>query len=170
MTSAWPFSMWRIDLIGALPTGKARVKYTVVAIDYYTKWVEVVSLRRIEREFLAVVHLRANGQFEVANKIIKKSLKTKLEKLQGRWVEELPNVLWSYRTTPRSTTVETPFSLVYECEAVLPIEMSLNSFRVKNINEEANQKAMEKNLDLLEERRDAAQMRLAVYHQRLDAK
>ena len=40
MTSSWPFAVWRIDLIGRLPKGRGSVQYTVVAIDYFTKWVK----------------------------------------------------------------------------------------------------------------------------------
>ena len=40
MTSPWPFAVWGIDMVGSLPTGKGRVKYAIIAVDYYTKWVE----------------------------------------------------------------------------------------------------------------------------------
>ena len=40
MKSPWPFAQWGVDLIGSLLTGKGGVKYTIVAIDYFTKWVE----------------------------------------------------------------------------------------------------------------------------------
>uniref|UniRef100_A0A803NPB0 Uncharacterized protein n=1 Tax=Cannabis sativa TaxID=3483 RepID=A0A803NPB0_CANSA len=49
-----------------------------------------------------------------------------------------------------------------KCKAILPIEMKLNSFCLKNFNEEANGKTMAENLDLMEERKDVAQMRLVV--------
>ena len=39
--------MWGIDLIGSLPMGKGGVRYTVVAIDYFTKWVEAEPLATI---------------------------------------------------------------------------------------------------------------------------
>ena len=39
--------MWGIDLIGSLPTGKGGVKYAIVAINYFTKWVETESLAAI---------------------------------------------------------------------------------------------------------------------------
>ncbi|XP_030505249.2 uncharacterized protein LOC115720232 [Cannabis sativa] len=47
MTSLWPFAMWGIDLIGALPIGRVVAKDTMVAINYYTKWVEVEALVHI---------------------------------------------------------------------------------------------------------------------------
>ena len=56
--------------------------------------------------FTSVVRPQTNGQVEVVNKMIKHNLKTKLEDLKGRWANELPEVLWAYRTTARSTTRE----------------------------------------------------------------
>ncbi|XP_062099906.1 uncharacterized protein LOC133805764 [Humulus lupulus] len=47
MTSPWPFVVWDIDLIGSLPMGKEGVKYAIVAIDYFMKWVEVKPLATI---------------------------------------------------------------------------------------------------------------------------
>ena len=46
------------------------------------------------------------------------------------WSEYLLFALWGYRTTTRTTTGQTPFSLVYGCEAVLPIETEIKSLRV----------------------------------------
>ena len=47
MQSPWPFAVWGIDLIGSLPIGKGGVKYSVVAVDYFTKWVEAEPLASI---------------------------------------------------------------------------------------------------------------------------
>ena len=47
MTSPWPFAVWGIDLVGSLPTGKGGVKYAIVAVDYYTKWVEAEPMNTI---------------------------------------------------------------------------------------------------------------------------
>ena len=58
----------------------------------------------IKRSFVAVYHPQTNGQTEAINKIIKHTLKAKLEESKGNWPDELPRVLWSYNTTPRSTT------------------------------------------------------------------
>ena len=46
-----------------------------------------------------------------------------LQKHSRRWVEELLIVLWSLRTTPNRATGQTPFSLVYGAEAVIPTEL-----------------------------------------------
>ena len=41
----------------------------------------------------------SNGQVEATNKILLSALKKMLEKAKGRWVDELPRILWAYRTT-----------------------------------------------------------------------
>ncbi|KAL5560578.1 hypothetical protein UlMin_036789 [Ulmus minor] len=45
--SPWPFAKWGVDLIGPLPQGKYKMKFAIVAIDYYTKWVEAEPLQEI---------------------------------------------------------------------------------------------------------------------------
>ena len=47
ITSLWPFSQWGIDIVGPLPQGKGQVKFLLVAIDYFTKWVEAEALSTI---------------------------------------------------------------------------------------------------------------------------
>ena len=59
--------------------------------------------------------------------MIKQNLKTKLEDLKGRWADELPEVLWAYRTTARWTTGEALFSLAYGYEAIVPVEIRVGS-------------------------------------------
>ena len=43
----WPFAQWRLDIIGPLPQGKRQVKFLLVAIDYFMKWVEAETLSTI---------------------------------------------------------------------------------------------------------------------------
>jgi len=50
---------------------------------------------------------------EATNKVIVDGLKKRLESAKGGWVEELPHVLWTYRTTLRKSTRETPFSDIW---------------------------------------------------------
>ena len=46
------------------------------------------------------------------------------------WLEKLPFALWAYRTSFRTSTRATPYSLVYGMEAVLPVEIEMSSLRV----------------------------------------
>ena len=62
-------------------------------------------------------------------------------------------VLWSYNTTARSTTGESPFSLTYGCEAMVPVEIGVGSFRRDNYNLEDNEVNQRLYLDLIEETR-----------------
>ena len=59
-----------------------------------------------------------------------------LKKFAGRWVEELPAVLWSLRTTPNRSTGLTPFFLTYGSEAVLPSNLDYGAPRVKAFDPE----------------------------------
>ena len=61
------------------------------------------------------------------NKKIKHNPKTKLKNLKGRQIDDLLEVLWAYKTTARSTTRETPFSLAYGYEAMVPVELAIGS-------------------------------------------
>lgn len=72
---------------------------------------------------------QANGQAESSNKSIINSLTRRLAARKGKWAEELPRILWANRTTPRISTGQTPFSLVYGCEAVLPAEVAIPTAR-----------------------------------------
>ena len=78
-------------------------------------------------------------------------------------MEELPSVLWSYRTTPRSATQETPFSLTYGAEAVIPAEILTPSPRLTAYVAEVNGEERQLDLDLIDEKRDLASARIASY-------
>ena len=67
-------------------------------------------------------------------------------------MEYLLEVLWAYRTTRKSTTQETPFTLAFSTEAVAPVEVGLESPRVKFENTERNEETLHMNFDLLEEK------------------
>ena len=92
-----------------------------------------------------------------------KIIKTRLEGAKGIWPEELPSVLWAYRTTIRTPVGETPFRLAYGSEAAIPAEVGLTSYRVDNHNEGRNDEAMHLQLDLLDEVRKTAEQKLARY-------
>ncbi|KAM2692573.1 hypothetical protein EV2_006850 [Malus domestica] len=82
--------------------------------------------------FTSPARPQSNGQVEVINKIIKRTLKTSLDKAKGYWPEFVPQVFWSYRTLYRTSTGETSFSLAFGTEAVVPVELEQATFRVQN--------------------------------------
>jgi IS30 family transposase len=88
----------------------------------------------IKWKFASVAHPKTNGQVEKANGLIcngiKKRLLAPLEKAKHAWVDELPSVLWSLRTTPNAATQETPFFMVHGAEAVLLVEITHEAPRI----------------------------------------
>ena len=96
-----------------------------------------------------------------------KIIKTRLEGVKGIWPEELPSILWAYRTVVRTPTGETPFWLPYGSKAVIPAEVGLTSYRVHNHGERKNDEAMRLQLDLVDEVRATAKQTLARYHNRM---
>jgi len=90
-----------------------------------------------------------------------------LEEAKGKWVDKLPHVLWMYRTTPRRSTGETPFSIMYGSEVVIPLEISFPTMRSNQFNSSSNEQLLSTNLDLAKEQREVANVKLAQYLQML---
>ena len=84
---------------------------------------------KIEHHRSSPYRPQANGAVEAANKNIKRILAKTLENYKD-WADYLQFALWEYRTTARTSTGITPYSLVYGCEAVLPVEVEIRSLRV----------------------------------------
>uniref|UniRef100_A0A2N9HGA7 Uncharacterized protein n=1 Tax=Fagus sylvatica TaxID=28930 RepID=A0A2N9HGA7_FAGSY len=110
---------------------------------------------------------QSNGQAEVSNKVILDGIKKRLEEAKGKWVEELPSVMWTHRTTRRRSTGETPFALAYGVEAVIPLEVGLPTTRTTEFDVEENESSLQKDLDFVEERRDMATIRLVSYQHQM---
>jgi transposase InsO family protein len=125
----------------------------------------------IKIKYASVVHPKSNGQVKKANGFVcaglKKRLLRPLKRVAGAWVEELPSVLWSLRTTPNSSTGYTPFFLLFGAEAVLPTDVRYCAPRVVAYVEEDAEKALADAQDLLDEARDIALACSAVYQQSL---
>jgi hypothetical protein len=124
-------------------------------------WLDIVS----------VAHLCTNGQVERSNGLVLSGIKPRLieplEKSPGCWLDELPIVLWSLRTTPNRSTGYTPFFLVYGAEAVLPTNIIHDAPRVVLYTEEEAKEARENDVDLLEEARELILSKTVIYQQNL---
>ncbi|RVX10135.1 hypothetical protein VitviT2T_003772 [Vitis vinifera] len=214
LTSPWSFSVWGIDIIGKIsPKSSNGHEFILVAIDYFTKWVEATSYAKLTSTRVASfirshiicrygvphelildrgAHFRAevetllqkygiqhhrssayrpqtNGAVEAANKNIKRILRKMVETSQD-WSEKLPFALWAYRTSFRTPTEATPYSLVYGMEAVLPIETEMGSLRValeQQISETEWAQARFDQLNLLDERRLRAADHVQAYQRKM---
>jgi transposase InsO family protein len=125
----------------------------------------------IKLKFTSIVHPKMNGQVKKANGLIcngiKKRLLAPLEKAKHAYVDEVPSVLWSLRTKPNAATQETSFFLVHSAEAVLPVEITHEAPRIASYDETTSTKALQDDVDALDEARDVALARATQYQQSL---
>ncbi|KAI5325148.1 hypothetical protein L3X38_034222 [Prunus dulcis] len=75
-------------------------------------------------------YAQANGQAESSNKVIINIIRKMLEKNPKQWHEKLSETLWAYRTSKREATGMTPYALTYGHDAILPMEIAVQSLRI----------------------------------------
>ena len=83
-------------------------------------------------------------------------LKKRLDDAKEKLVEELSHVFWTYQTTPRRSTGETPFSMSYSAKTVIPLEIGFLTLRTNSFILSINEGILEKSLELIKERRENA--------------
>ena len=105
----------------------------------------------ITNKYSTLAYPQGNGQAEAINKVIVNGLKKRLDDAKGRWVEELPHVLWTYRTTPRRLIGETPFAMTYGAEAIIPLEANFPTLRMSSFTPSSNDELLGMSLDLIDE-------------------
>ncbi|KAK8703732.1 hypothetical protein V6N13_047378 [Hibiscus sabdariffa] len=112
---------------------------------------------------------KMNGAVEAANKNIKRIV-AKMTTTYRDWHEKLPFALLAYRTSVRTSTGATPYSLVYGTEAVLPIEVEIPSLRILlevKLDEAEWVQARYDQLNLIEEKRLKAICHAQMYQKRM---
>nr|GEU42386.1 reverse transcriptase domain-containing protein [Tanacetum cinerariifolium] len=129
----------------------------------FKDWCEKLSVRQC---FASVKHPQANGLVERANRSLRKGIKARLGDKSKNWVEEISHVLWAHRTMIKSSNGETPFSLTYGAEAVIPAEIDIPTLRTTKVDIVKNNEALGIGLDLLKEKREQA----AIHEARSKAK
>ena len=90
-----------------------------------------------------------------------------MEGAKGAWPEELPNVLWAYRTSAKTLTGETTFKLNYGTKAVRPIEVGITSMRKVFSQGSCNNDQLKVNLDCLDQTREEASKKMTKYQQKM---
>ena len=104
----------------------------------------------ITNRYSTPAYPQGNVQVEAVNKVIMGGLKKSLDDAKGKWVEELPHVLWIYRITPRRSKGETPFSMTYGAETVIPLKTRFLTLRTSSFTSSNNDGLLGKNLNLIE--------------------
>ncbi|XP_057432109.1 uncharacterized protein LOC130724857 [Lotus japonicus] len=144
----WPFRGWALDLIGEInPSSSRQHKYIIVAIDYFTKWVEPIPLQNVT-QYIVIDFIQNHIVYRFG---LPQTLTTDQggssqqnpdqsdEKACGSktqsWHETLGQMLWAYRNSPREAKGATPFRLAYGQEVVLPAEVYLQSCRIQRQEE-----------------------------------
>ena len=211
ISSPWLFAQWGIDIVGPFPSTPAQKKLLLVAMDYFSKWIEVdafASIKdrdvtrfiwknivcrfgiprsivsdngpqfdsRVYQDFWQELKIRnlystprypqSNGQAEASNRTLLTAPKKRLDSAKGKWVEELPGVLWAYRTTARKPIGISPFALTYRMEVVIPTEIGLPTIRIATPESE-NVESVARELDVSDELREVATIQIVSYQRRL---
>jgi hypothetical protein len=83
---------------------------------------------------------------------LKKGLYRENDKAPGRWLKELPAVVWGLRTQPCCNTGASPYFMVYGAEAILPVDIAFRSPRVENFDADRSEEARELEVNCFEER------------------
>ncbi|XP_058180119.1 uncharacterized protein LOC131298660 [Rhododendron vialii] len=151
ITSPWPFAQWGLDIVGKLPTApggfKFGVPYAIVSDNgsqFIGKDLTSLCVKFGIRFFNSTpAYPQGNGQAEATNKTVCAGIKRRLNSKRGKWAEELPRVLWAYRSTPRRSTGQTPFSMAFGMEAVIPLESKFPTLRTENFDPKTNDDAIE---------------------------
>ncbi|RVW70315.1 Pol polyprotein [Vitis vinifera] len=188
LTSPWPFLVWGIDIIGKIsPKSSSGHEFILVAIDYFTKWVEAASYARLTSSGVASfirshiicrygvphelisnrgVHFRAEVDALVQRHGIRHH-RSSTYRPQTNEVVEAANK--NIKRILRKMAA-TPYSLVYGMEAVLPVEIEMGSLRValeQQIPETEWAQARFDQLNLLDERRLRAADHVRAYQRKM---
>ncbi|KAL0352208.1 UNVERIFIED_CONTAM: Transposon Ty3-G Gag-Pol polyprotein [Sesamum calycinum] len=131
--ASWPFDAWGLDIVGSLTKSSGGHLYILVAIDYFSKWAEAVPLKELKKENVADF-IRTTSFIVMEclafNKALCNVLKKVVAKSKCDWHESIGEALCAYRTTIRTPTQATLYTLVYGVEAVLPLEQQIPSLRI----------------------------------------
>nr|GEV21872.1 reverse transcriptase domain-containing protein [Tanacetum cinerariifolium] len=141
ITAPWPFYKWEIDIAGPFPKGPGKVKFLIVVVDYFTKWIEAKAMATITGS-------------QVKN--LGEGIKARLDEGNKNWIEKLPHVLWAHRTMIKSSHGDTPFFLTYGTKAVILAKSKMPTYHTAVVNAVHNNEELRLNLDLPEERRECA--------------
>nr|GEZ16732.1 reverse transcriptase domain-containing protein [Tanacetum cinerariifolium] len=141
---------WGMDILVPLPQSDGKIKFVIVAIDYFTKWIEAKPLARITRK--EVKRFVWDNIIYRANKSLMEGIKIRLGRDKAGWINTLQNVLWANQTSLKQSNRETPFSLTYGSEDVIPTKIGMPTHRTMMLREDGKEDELRLNMELLQER------------------
>ncbi|RDX93161.1 Pol polyprotein, partial [Mucuna pruriens] len=197
LTSPWPFSMWGLDMIGPIePKASNGHRFILVAIDYFTKWVETASYANVTKSVvtkfikrdiifrysLPTCIITDNGtnlndkmmtelceQFKIKHHN-STPYRPKMNGVVEAANKNIKKIIQTMVTSVRTSTRATPYSLVYGIEAILPVEVEIPSLRVlveAGLDESEWVRSRLDQLNLIEEKRLTVVCHRQLYQQRM---
>ncbi|GJX62494.1 reverse transcriptase domain-containing protein [Tanacetum coccineum] len=171
-----------MDIVGPLPEAPSKVKYLIVAVDYFTKWIEAKAVtsitgrqvknfafdnivcRRTRNKTSLYIGISSLSKWSCGKGQSKHNARNQNKTItgrrsMGRRIAKCP---------PKMSNEETPFSLAYGTEAIIPAEIDIPTRRTIQRSNEENKDALRMNLNLLEERRETATIREARRKQQVE--
>ena len=92
--------------------------------------VELAAKLGLSHDSSTPYYPQANGQVEAINKVLKRMLQRMIGVHKRSWHQIQYSALWAYRTSVRNATGFTPFQLVYDLEAILPVQCEISSLKL----------------------------------------
>ncbi|XP_078158896.1 uncharacterized protein LOC144554452 [Carex rostrata] len=164
--------LWGIDIVGPFPKATLNKRCIIVAVEYFTKWVETEALSEImavvaKNFILRNIICRFGIPYAIISDNGTYGLKKKVAANWKNWPDMLDQVLWIYCTTPREATQQSPYSLIYGMESVTPIELVQLSLQVTSYTSHDNEDARATDLEFVTEAREQARVRTEEYQKRI---
>ncbi|KAL1326344.1 hypothetical protein AAHE18_13G221400 [Arachis hypogaea] len=134
----WPFKGWDLDLIGLIhPPSSKQHKFILVAIDYFTKWVETVPLVEVSQtEIIDFVEKNIIHRFGIPQTLsTDQGITFTGQRIKNFATSRNISMVTSTPYYAQGSTRTSPYKLVYGHDAVLPLEINLNTLRVSKQSE-----------------------------------
>nr|GEU64932.1 reverse transcriptase domain-containing protein [Tanacetum cinerariifolium] len=162
ITSPWPFYKWRVDIAGPFPKGPGKVKFLIIAIDYFTKWIKAKPVATITgNQVTKFMWDNIVCRFRLPGEIISDNGKQFRDNPSKDWCEKLCiRQRFAYVKHPQANGLvkRESRSLGEGIKArldarIIPAKRGMPTLRTTKVNMVQNDEDLEINLDLLEERR-----------------
>nr|GEV27516.1 DNA-directed DNA polymerase [Tanacetum cinerariifolium] len=135
-----------IDFMGPFPSSRGN-KYILVAVDYFSKWVEAKALPTNDARVVINDQVwghtsschrlppQTSGQVEVSNRGLKRVLERTVDENRASWSDKLDDALWAFRTAFKTPIGCTPYKLIYGKSCHLPIKLEHKAYwALKHVN------------------------------------